>query len=290
MLRPAALRVLLVTLAFALRAGADPALAPAFPRVVSLNPSLTEILLALGAAPALVGVDDYSARANAEVASLPRVGGLFDPSLEAIVALRPDLVVLVPSAEQRDLRARLESLGTQVLALENFTLAQLLSSIETLGARVGRGEAARARVAAIRAAFASTARATAGRPHPRAVLVLQREPLFLVGGGSYLDEMLRAAGAENVAAKFSEPYPRVDVEWLIAAAPELILDASEDPQPAAEHWRRWPSLPAVAAGHVVALPAPQVTLPGPRLERALELLARAVASATPAASAAGSHP
>jgi ABC-type Fe3+-hydroxamate transport system substrate-binding protein len=266
-------------LLLALRAGGEAAL----PRVVSLNPSLTEILLALGAAPALVGVDDYSARANPEVAALPRVGGLFDPSLEAIVALRPDLVVLVPSAEQRDLRARLESLGTEVLALENHTLAQLLASIESLGGRVGRAQAARGRVDAIRRAFADAARATQHRARPRAVLVLQREPLFLVGGGSYLDDMLRAAGAENLAAGFSEPYPRVDVEWLIAAAPELILDVSEDPQPAAEHWGRWPSLPAVANARVVALPAPQVTLPGPHLERALELVARAVAGESPAA-------
>lgn len=275
---PRASLLLSVLLAIALRAGAEP---ERWPRVVSLNPSLTEILLALGARPALVGVDDYSARASVEVATLPRVGGLFDPSLEAIVALQPELVVLVPSAEQRDLHTRLESFGIEVLALDNFRLPQLLASIETLGTRVGRAQAARERVAAIQSAFAQTERATRGRPRPRAVLVLQRDPLFLVGGGSYLDEMLRAAGADNLAGSFAEPYPRLDVEWLIAARPELILDASEDAQPAAEHWRRWPSLPAVAAGRVVALVAQEVTLPGPHLDRALEILARAVASPAP---------
>jgi len=269
--RPAVLCALLVLLA--LRSVAEPAL----PRVVSLNPSLTEILIALDARPTLVGVDDYSARAVPEAEGLPRVGGLFDPSLESIVALTPDVVVLVPSAEQRDLRARLESFGTEVLALENHTLPQLLASIETLGARVGRAEAARARVAAIRAAIAEAERASAGRPHPRSVLVLQRDPLFLVGGGSYLDSLLRAAGADNLAASFPDAYPRVDLEWLIAAAPSLILDASEDPEPAQQHWQRWPSLPAVATGRVVPLVASEVTLPGPYLERALATLSRAVA-------------
>jgi ABC-type Fe3+-hydroxamate transport system substrate-binding protein len=275
-----AARVLFL-LALLLACGARADDAARWPRVVSLNPSLTEIVIALGARPALVGVDDYSARALPEVNALPRVGGLFDPSLESIVALTPDLVVLVPSAEQRDLRARLESFGTEVLSLDNHTLPQLLASIETLGARFGRAEPARARVAAIRAAIAETERASAGRPHPRSVLVLQRDPLFLVGGGSYLDSLLRAAGADNLAASFPEAYPRVDLEWLIAAAPSLILDASEDPEPAQQHWRRWPSLPAVASGRVVPLVASEVTLPGPYLERALATLARAVAGEPP---------
>jgi cobalamin transport system substrate-binding protein len=251
-------------------------------RVVSLNPSLTEIVVALGALPVLVGVDDYSARVEPEVAGLPRVGGLFDPSLEAIVALEPDLVVLVPSAQQRDLRARLEALGIEVLALENITLAQAIGSIETLGARVGRAAEARARVDAIRSAWRESQRASAARPHPRAVLVLQRDPLYLVGRGSFLDAMLQAAGAQNLAAaKFEDPYPRVAIEWLISAAPELILDASESAEPAAEYWKHWPSLPAVRRGRVAAVPAGIVTLPGPYLDRALQQLVRAVrASAT----------
>jgi ABC-type Fe3+-hydroxamate transport system substrate-binding protein len=257
----------------ALRVAAEPAV---LPRVVSLNPSLTEILIALDARTALVGVDDYSARANPEVASLPRVGGLFNPSLESILALSPDLVVLVPSAEQRDLRARLEALHIEVVVLANITLPELLSSIETLGARVGRAEPARALAGRIRQAFANAERASQGRPRPRAVLVLQREPLYVVGGGSFLDAMLRAAGAENLAGSFSEPYPRVDVEWLIDKAPELILDASEDPEAAPAYWQRWPSLPAVAGKRVVPISASDVTLPGPRLDRAVAILARAV--------------
>ena len=274
MLRPAARCAALLCLLLALRAGSEPA---AFPRVVSLNPSLTEVLLALGARPALVGVDDYSAKASPEVAELPRVGGLFDPSLEAIVALEPDLVALVPSAEQRDLRASLEALGIAVLSLENHTLTQLLTSIETLGARVGRSAPARERVVAIHRALAEAESAARGRPRVRAVLVLQREPLFLVGRGSYLDSLLTAAGADTAAAAFPDAYPRVDLEWLIDAAPALILDASEDPEPAQTYWQRWPSLPAVAAGRVVPLVAAEVTLPGPHIERALAILARAVA-------------
>src|SRR5215470_14306706 len=195
----------------ALGAAAPTAAAPAPPearRVVSLNPSLTQILLAVGARERIVGVDDRSAQLLPALAGLPRVGGLFNPSLEAIVALEPDLVAVVPSAEQRDLRSRLLALGVPVLELPNIALEELLRSIEALGARVGRGAAAAERVAAIRAAFAAVSAATAPLAHPRVVFAIQREPLFVVGAGSYLDAMLRAAGAENAGAALGGPYPR----------------------------------------------------------------------------------
>jgi iron complex transport system substrate-binding protein len=265
-------------------------------RVVSLNPSLTSILLALDAGGFLVGVDDYSARVEPSVRDLPRVGGLFNPSLEAIVALGPDVVTLVPSAQQRDLRQRLEALGVEVMVLHNIALEDLLTSIEKIGARDDRAAAATARVAAIRGAFrdAEDRAAKQSTVRPRAVLVLQRDPLYLVGGGSFLDAMLRAAGAENLAGDISEPYPRLGVEWLIAAAPELILDASDDPQPAAQHWARWPSLPAVVSGRVVPIVAAETTMPGPYLDRGLRRISAAVhgsdSQTTPPGSGAASSP
>jgi len=269
---------------------AAPSPAHGEPRVVSLNPSLTAILLALDAGSCLVGVDDYSARVEPRVRDLPRVGGLFNPSLEAIFALEPDVVTLVPSAQQRDLRQRLEALGVEVMALHNIELEDLLTSIERLGARVDRAAAAHARVAAIRRAFrdAEAEWAKLAGVRPRTVLVLQRDPLYLVGGGSFLDAMLRAAGAQNLAGDIAEPYPRLGVEWLIAAAPEIILDASDDPQPAARHWSRWPSLPAVANGRVVPIVAAETTLPGPYLDRGLRRLTAAVRAASPETASPGS--
>jgi iron complex transport system substrate-binding protein len=258
-------------------AGALPAhaLAPAR-RVVSLNPSLTRIVVALGARDALVGVDDFSARQEPSVASLPRVGGLYDPSLEAVVALRPDLVVLVPSREQRDFRSRLEELHLPVLALDPVRFDEVLETIRVLGARVGRESEARARVEAIERAREVVRRATAGLPRPRAVFVLTREPLFVVGRGSFLDEMIAIAGAENLGEALGESWPRASLEWLVGAAPEVILDSDSDAQPAAAYWARWGSIPAVARGRVVAVAASEVTLPGPDLDHALFALARAL--------------
>jgi iron complex transport system substrate-binding protein len=249
-------------------------------RVVSLNPSLTATVVALGAEQMLVGVDDWSARQQPAARDLPVVGGLFTPSLEAVVALEPDLVVMVPGVQQRDVGDRLRALGIEVLELPNVALADLLDSIERLGERLGRAEAAARRVAEIRAAWDAAARRSAGAARPRAVLVIQREPLYVVGAGSFLDDMLRAAGADNAAAAFGEAYPRVAAEWLIEAAPEVILDASDDPTEPAAWWARWPSLPAVAAGRVVRI-EDTVMLPGPYPDRSLAILSERLGLGTP---------
>ncbi len=245
-------------------------------RVVSMNPSLTRIVVALGARDVLVGIDDFSARAEPDLASLPRVGGLYSPSLEAVVALRPDLVALVPSLEQRDFRRQLEALDVPVLVLDPVRFDEVLHSIAALGARVGRADAARARIDEIRRTCAAVRRATAGFPRPRTVFVLQREPLFVVGSGSFLDEMIALAGGQNLGAALDETWPRSSLEWLVAAAPDVILDSDDDAQPAAEFWARWPSLPAVRERRVVALEEGVVTLPGPDLDRALRTIARAL--------------
>src|SRR4029453_17443231 len=214
-------------------------------RVVSVNPSPAAILVALGARDALVGVDSFSARQQPEVAGLPTVGGLYNPSLEAVLALAPDLVVYVPTAEQRDFQRRLGELGVPVQPFDPVSFEDVLATITALGARVERAAAARERVAAIRAMQARVSARAASRPHRRVVLVLQREPLFVVGRRGFVDQMLGFAGAENLGRAFAEPWPQASREWLLAQAPEVILDAS-DPAAGepASYWARWPSLPA----------------------------------------------
>lgn len=250
--------------------------APHARRIVSLNPSLTAILISIGARDSLVGVDDFSSRQQPEVKDLPLVGGLFSPSLEAVVALEPDLVVLVPSAEQRDFRSRLEALGIELAVFHNIRYEQVLENIERLGKLVGRQPQAAARIDAIEQTRAAVKRAVARRARPKTLVILQRSPIFVVGRGSFIDEMLTTVGADNLGATFEEAYPRVATEWLVAAAPEVLLDMSLDPEDAADFWSRWSTIPAVREGRVHRLEAAQVTLPGPQLDQALEMLASAL--------------
>ncbi len=119
-------------------------------------------------------------------------------------------------------------------------------------------------------------RATRGRAPQRTVLVLQREPLFVVGRGSFVDEMLAIAGGENLGRALAGPYPRASVEWLVDAAPEVLLDASDGGIASRAYWSRWSSLPAVASGRVLSVSSNLVTFPGPHLDRALRALAEAL--------------
>lgn len=262
------------------------AVSPAdLPRLVSLNPSLSAIVERLGAADALVGIDDYSAQISPSLAQRPRVGGLFDPSLEAVMVLRPDRVLLVAGVEQESHGQALRGLGLEVEVFENERYEQVLANIERLGRLVGRERAAADRIGAIRALRSAVERATQGRPRPRTLVVLDRSPLYLVGGETFLDELLSAVGALNLGAEVARGYPRGSLEWLVEAGPELVLDLSphaEKDQAASasaaalEFWSRWPSLPAVRLGRVLALDPTRVSLPGPDLDLALRALAVAV--------------
>jgi len=245
-------------------------------RVVSINPSLTAILVALGASDSLVGVDEFSGRQEPEIAHLPRVGGLFSPSLEAVVALEPDAVVVVPSVEQRDFVDRLETLGIRVLVFENIELEQVLENIARLGRLVGREQRAGERIGAIRFALETAGRVTAARPRPRSLIVLQRDPIFVVGRGGFIDALLASAGALNLGASFGEPYPQVAVEWLVEAGPEVLIDMTDEPGDPLEFWSRWPAIPAVASRRVLHLDPKTVTLPGPYLDESVQALVLAI--------------
>lgn len=260
-------------------------------RLVSLNPSLTAMLVRLGAGDRLVGIDDYSAQVVPELADRPRVGGLFAPNLEAVLALRPDRVLLVAGVEQERQGEALRKLGLVVEVFENERYEQVIENLVRLGRMTGSDASAQARIGEIRSVRAAVERAVRGRPRPSTVIVLDRSPLYVVGGETFLDELLAAVGAENLGARLAKGYPRASLEWLVASRPELLLDLS--PQLEAEQratspgrplssvaalafWSRWPSLPAVRAKRVVALDATRVSLPGPELDRALRELAIAV--------------
>jgi len=245
-------------------------------RLISLNPSLTAIVLRLGEGETLVGVDEYSAELLPEVAELPRVGGLFAPSLESILALRPDRVLIVAGIDQQSHGERLEGLGIEVETFENARLQQVLENIERLGKMLGRDEAAAERIKAILGMHRAVAKAVSGRGQPSTLAIVDRSPLYLVGGQTFLDEMLEAVGARNLARALGDGYPRGSIEWVIGARPELLLDMTPGVEDGRAFWSRWPSLPAVVGDRVLTLDASRISLPGPDLDRALRELALAV--------------
>jgi iron complex transport system substrate-binding protein len=245
-------------------------------RLISLNPSLTAIVLRLGAGDSLVGVDDYSARVLPEVADRPRVGGLFDPSLESVVALRPDRVLIVAGVDQQTHAERLTKLGLVVEIYQNERLDEVLENIERIGGLLGREQAAADRIREILEMRAAVAAASRGRERPSTLAVVTRTPLFVVGAETFLDEMLEAVGARNLGRQLAKGYPRGSIEWLIGVRPELLLDMTPGAERSSEFWARWPSLPAVQSNRVVEVDASRISMPGPDLDEALRALAVAV--------------
>jgi iron complex transport system substrate-binding protein len=245
-------------------------------RLISLNPSLTAIVLRLGAGDSLVGVDDYSARVLPEVADRPQVGGLFDPSLESVVALRPDRVLIVAGVDQQSHAERLAKLGLMVEIYRNERLDEVLENIERIGGLLGRERAAADRIRAILEMRAAVAAASRGRERPSTLAVVTRTPLFVVGAETFLDEMLEAVGARNLGRQLAKGYPRASIEWLIGVRPELLLDMTPGAERSSDFWARWPSLPAVRSNRVIDVDASRISLPGPDLDQALRALAVAV--------------
>lgn len=257
---------------------AEPASGPQ--RIVSLSPAITETLFALGAGPQVVGVTRYCDYPP-EAQRLPRVGGYLDPNPEAVLQLRPDLVVAAPSPGNRRAVVALRRLDLPVLVVADRSLDDLLASLRVLGDRLGL----KARAAALATDLSAglrriKARGAARRPL-RALLVYGHRPLVVAGPGSYGGELLQLLGLHNVAAG-TRPYPVFSMERVLLAGPEVIFDAAMDAEvDPRRFWRQWPEIPAVSAGRVVAV-SDQVLRPGPRIVAALEELAAGLDAAASA--------
>jgi iron complex transport system substrate-binding protein len=250
---------------------------PAVPqRVVTLAPSLTDTVVALGLAGRIVGVTRYDDAP--EVAGRPRVGGFLDPSPEAVLALRPDLVLWMTDGGALAAVERIASLGVPVLALPIVTVNDLYAAVRLVGEALGDA-AAGARLAARIEADVERVRARAARERPvRVLFVVGRDPLVVAGPGSYPDEVLRLAGAVNVAGG-GRPWPVYPLERAVADDPEVVVDGAVlEP---AEGIRRLAVVPAVRAGRVVRLRDDAALRPGPRLPAALEQLFSALHPAAP---------
>lgn len=250
-------------------------------RVVSLAPSTTEALHALGAIDLLVG---RSAHCDfpPEVARLPSVGGYAEPDVERILALAPTLVVGERGPAGPGLDERLRAHGIATFFPPTATVAEIGAMLVALGERLGRradGERARVELDRRLARLAAWARE---RSSPRVVLVFDARPLFVAGPGGFPDELVRLAGGTN-AVTTGGAYPTLDVERLLALDPEVIVDAT-DMQGRGSDLARvegFSRLRAVREGKVRPLVGAAALRPGPRLAEGVRALALAIHGVAP---------
>ncbi len=245
-------------------------------RVVSLLPAGTETLIALGAGEWVVGKTRYDT--HPAVADLPSVGGGLDPSLEALVALRPDLVVAFETVSGSKVRSRLEALGVPVFAMRTQDTTDVFRNFQRLGHLVGRDAAADSLSTALRAELAAVQRAVEGLDRPSVFYIVSLDPPMTAGPATFPIELLGVAGGETIFPKTSTLWPQISVEAVVARDPDIImLPVSAGPTLSLERLRRepgWRDLRAVREGRVRVVSADLLNRPGPTMGEAAWLMAR----------------
>jgi iron complex transport system substrate-binding protein len=243
-------------------------------RIVTLLPSLTETVCELGECRRLVGVDRYS-NFPATVQSLPKVGGGIDPNIEAVVALRPDVVLAATSSRGVE---RLEALGLKVLALEPRSSADAQRVMGKLGQLLEVPDAQRiwraidAGVAAAAQSIPPAARKT------RVYFEVSRGP-YAAGPSSFLGEMLQRLGVRNIVGPELGPFPRINPEFVVRADPDVIMIGERNAQGLAQR-PGWAGMRAVREQRLCIFSEAESDIlvrPGPRMAEAARLLARCIA-------------
>ncbi len=250
-------------------------LSPPAERVLTLAPNLTELLFAAGGESVLVGAsqaDDYPPAVEA----LPRFG-TYPLDVEAVVALRPDLVLATAEVNNPDDARALAEAGIPTYFLSFDALDDVPRALRTVGTLVGSERQADEAAAAFEAAMQALEERADGGPRPRTLLLIGDETLFAFGGASYTQELVRAAGGESVTARFDGEAVTLSEEFVLEAAPEVIVGGwgeAYDVRRFLELHPAFEAVPAVAAGRVYSLDPDLLLRPGPRLVDGVAELAR----------------
>ena len=249
-------------------------------RIVTFAPSMTEIVFALGLGDKLVGVsgpfDDYPP----EAADIEEVGGAgdfgVDPNIEQVVGLEPDLFLTIEGGDQW--KRRLRDLDVPVVTLDATNLDDLMDDIDVAGQITGADDAATAVVDDLRAQVDEVESAIAGTPRVTCFYETFYPPLYTVGPGTFIYDLLERAGCDPVTSSAGQQYPQWSVEDLVDQSPDVYLVSSESgagPKAVAKR-AGFEAIAAVAAGRVVPIDASLAERPGPRIVEGLRLIAQAL--------------
>ena len=247
-------------------------------RIVSLVPSVTEILFALGAEDRLVGVTDFCDYPPA-ARQKPSVGGMVSPNLEVLVSRKPDLVVATTEGTREETVAQLGRLRIPTYLVVAHRVTDVTALVSHLGELTGRRAAADALRARIEQRVDAVRRAVAPYRRPRVLYVLWPEPLIVPGRDALVTELIRLAGGESISAGDGDSYPRYSLEAAVAKAPEVILLANHGANTGPidrERWQRLSELPAIRTGRLHQVEGNLLHRYGPRVVDGLEQLARVI--------------
>lgn len=244
-------------------------------RVVSLAPSVTETVFALGLGHKLVAVTnhcDYPAATQ----KLPKTGGFTTPSIEAILAIRPDHVLGVSTATDPVKAREMRRLGLQITLFSVASVNDIFNSIKSIARLLGKPAAGEALVHKIFLQIDAVRKRVAGRPPRSTLIAVGLRPLVAVGGGNFIDELISLAGGKNIAGSAAQPWLNLPDEYVVAKAPQVIIEAGVESHggPAGKNWADLKSIPAVRERRVYAYPSDKILRPGPRIGEGVEEIAR----------------
>ncbi len=255
-------------------------------RIVSTTPSITETLYALGLGDRVVGVTNYC-HYPPEVVKKPKIGTFTAPNLEAIAALRPDLVIIQTNPIQ--LGSKLGALRLKVLEINQDSLAQLIDSIGKIAAETGAKSRGVELAAKMRAGLDEIGAKLKHSPRTRTMFLIGRSPnaldgMVAAGGATYLNELIQLAGGENIFKIAVAAYPQISLEEVLSRNPAVIIDMGDMAETVgvtAQHkggvvrlWSRYQTIEAVRKGRVFAVASDIFVVPGPRIVEAVREFAR----------------
>ena len=244
-------------------------------RIVALAPHIAESLFAAGAGDKLVGTVDYSDYPP-EAKKVPRVGGYSRVDLEAVAALKPDLVLAWESGNNMPQISKLKALGLTVYVSQPNKMENVADQLERLGQLAGSEAVARPAAERFRQRLEALRKANAGKPKVRTFYQIWKTPLMTVGGPQIISDAITLCGGENVFARLETMAPTVSVEAVIAANPEAIVASGmNDARPEwLDDWKRWPSVAAVARDNLFFVPPELLQRHTPRLLDGAEQLCK----------------
>jgi iron complex transport system substrate-binding protein len=245
-------------------------------RIVSIAPSATETVYALGLGSRLVGDTDYCDYPP-QAKLLPHVGAMVNPSLERIVALKPDLVLGTDEANRRETADQLEHLGIPLYGVTAHTVDGVIKSVEDLGHILNWDQATQQIVSSLRARVAAVDQKVQGKPRTKVLFVVWYHPLITTGSQTFISDVIQRAGGVSISADMKTEWPHMSLEEVLSSAPDVILfPKSSAFAPGVEDFQTlpgWRDLAAVKNRHIYTV-SETIERPSPRLVDALEELAK----------------
>lgn len=248
-------------------------------RIISLAPSVTEILFALGLQEEIAGVTDFCDYPEAAL-NKPKIGGFINPSIEKIVSLKPDLIIGTREGNRMETIHRLSGLGFSVFLIDSKSFDGVIRTIGNIGEIVGRQNESRRITRDMMARKEYVLAHTRSLPKPKVFFQVGYAPIITVGRGTTADDLIRLAGGKSISEHESLNYPIYSIETILSKAPVIIIMSSMgskiDCLNLVKTWQNWKSIPAVKMNAIYVIDSNLVDRPTPRIVKGLETLVRII--------------